>query len=353
VGPERLSLLPRALVAVVLAALVVGCSGAGDKARPAVARGPGARHLQIVHAMTTPERRTLVDRLRERNPTPPESRWTVNEEALGTSIIVVDPFARFLRRARRQVAPRPPRAGGPIDQSQAADRARAFVKHNADLLGVPRHVVLGLAEQVREVEPGDHALPRARWAIRFEAPFASKGYEGFDEIGNVADVQVFVDDDGEVSSFVNLSRIHPPLLIDTRPGLAEEDPRIVAKLIGRRVFALVARDPAEAAHLNTAQELRRIPLGEVRAEDVTRMQLVIHVATGPQLAWLTYRLAYVVEVAKPAAGTRDEEELDLGSSVMTGAAPRFYFFRWVVDADTGDVLEDARVPLAAAPDGGA
>jgi len=38
---------------------------------------------------------------------------------------------------------------------------------------------------------------------------------------------------------------------------------------------------------------------------------------------------------------------------MTGPAPRFYFFRWVVDADTGDVLEDARVPLAAAPDGGA
>lgn len=341
-GAEHLSAFAR-VCAVALATAALGCGGGTGRARPLAATG-APRHLQIVRAMTTPERRALVDRLREKNPTPPGSRWTVNEEALSVSLTVVDPFVGFLRRARREAVARPPREGAPIDSAEAAERARAFVRHNAEVLGLPRHVVPGLAERVRAVQPSDHALPRARWAVRFDAPFASKGYEGFREIDNVADVEVLVDDDGEVSSFVNLSRVHPHLTIDTRPALAEDDPRVLSKLLGRRVFALDGRAPG--ALDRDARELGRLPLGEVRAEDVTRVALVIHASTGPALAWLAYRLAYLVEIAKPAAP--GEDELDRGSP---GAAPQLYFFRWVVDADTGDVLEDARPPISGAAHG--
>ena len=290
--------------------------------------------------MTTPHRRALVDRLRERNPAPPTSQWTVNEDALARSIIVVDPFAGFLRRARRAAGVRPPRAGGPIAETEASIAAREFVKRNADLLGLPRHVVAGLAEHARNVEPSDHADPRARWAVRFDASFPTKGYEGFDELRNHADVEVFVDDDGQVSSFVNLSRVHPHLAIDTKPGLAQDDPRLIAKLVGRRVFVLDA-DEGGLDVLRDPRDLRRIPLGDVQPADVTRVQLVIHVATGPQLAWLTYRLAYLVEIAKPALPEVAPD--DPGA----GGPPQYFFFRWVVDADTGDVLEDARVPITA------
>ena len=295
--------------------------------------------MQIVHAMTTPARRALVDRLRERNPAPAGAQWTVNEEALARSLTVVDPFAGFLRRARRGIDRRPPRNDGPIAEHEAAASAREFVKKNADLLGLPRHVVPGLSEHVRSVEPSDHALPRATWAVRFDASFATKGYEAFDELQNHADLEVFVDDDGEVSSFVNLSRVHPHLAIDTKPALAQDDPRVLAKLVGRKVFALDANEVELDVRLDP-RELRRIPLGEVDPSDVTRVQLVVHVATGPQLAWLTYRLGYFVEVAKPVPPRIAEENAGLDG------APQYFFFRWVVDADTGDVLEDARAPFS-------
>ena len=338
-GPERLSFLFR-LCALLLAAATASCGGSRAHApAPLAATAAHPRHLQIIHAMTTPQRLALVERLRERNPAPPASRWTVNEEALTRSITVVDPFAGFIRRARRGAAERPPRPGGAIPDAEAASAAREFVKKNADLLGLPRHVVPGLAELVREVKPHDHALPRATWAVRFDASFATKGYDGFDELDNHADVEVFVDDDGEVSSFVNLSRVHPHLTIDTKPSLAADDARLVAKLVGRRVFALDAAEPGLEA-LRDAREARRIPLGEVQPGDVTRMQLVIHVATGPQLAWLTYRLAYLVEIAKPVPPSV------IGDEPSAAVPPQYFFFRWVVDADTGDVLEDARAPLS-------
>jgi hypothetical protein len=340
VGSERLSLLRHCVIA--LAVSAIACNGATQGVRPAGDVKAHGRHLQIFHAMRTSERQALVDRLRERDPAPPSSRWTVNEDALVRSLTVVDPFAGFLRRARRDPFVRPIRTGGSIGEVDAASCARDFVKRNADLLGLPRHVVPGLAEHVRASAPSDHASPRTAWVVRFDAAFATKGYEGFKEIDNVADVEVLVDDDGEVSSFVNRSRIHPHLTIDTKPVLAQDDPRVLSKLLGRKLFALDAPDGSGAGDLAGVQALRRIQLGEVRAEDVTHMQLVIHVSAGPQLAWLTYRLGYFVEVAKPAPPDAVSDSISVG----VPAPPQFFFFRYVVDADTGDVLEDARAPLS-------
>lgn len=301
--------------------------------------------------MKTLERRDLVERFRKRNPAP-GAEWTVNEEALSLSLTVVDPFAGFLRRARRAVHQRPMPAT-PLTDAEAASVAREFVKNNADLLGLPRHVVPSLGEHVRMVEPRDHAAPSASLVVRFDAPFSTKGYEGFHEVDNLADVEVFVDGDGQVSSFVNLSRVHPHLTLDTKPSLPEDDRRVMGQLVGRSVFALIddhrraiERPPSQPARpldgssqLPDVRELGRLPLGQIRAEDVTHVQLVIHESTGPKLAWLAYRLAYFVEIAKPVPA-----EAFVGDESAAGG-PQFFFFRYVVDADTGDVLEDARPPM--------
>lgn len=334
-------------------ALTIACGGGTPPHVVAPKHEP--RHLQIVHAITTSQQKDLMDKLRERNPSPPDREWTLDEPALnanaeasGPSLAVVDPFARFLRRAKRRIGPVRAKEAPRLDEMGAAAVARRFVGRNADLLGLPRTVIPGLAEHVREPQPIDHASPYATHVIRFDAPFSTKGYEGFHEIDNTADVEVFVDDDGEVSSFVNLSKVHPRLMIDTKPLLSQEDARITSQLVGRTVFALI--DDSHQRHekdslappktLREVRELRRVPLGTIAPSDVTHVQLVIHVATGPQLAWLTYRLGYFVEIAKPARAELFDGRL--------AAGPQFFFFRYVVDADSGDVLEDARAPMAPA-----
>ncbi len=323
--------LIRLLAATLLAASVVACAGAEPVREPAAPAGP--THLQIVHAMKTSQRRELVERFRRRNDEG-EAGWIVNEEALAMSVTVIDPFVGFLRRARRQPIARA-KPSMPLADEQARAIARGFVRRNADLLGLPRHVVVGLGERVRSVEPGDHASPNATYAVRFDASFPTKGFEAFHEIDNTADVEVFVDDDGQVSSFVNLSRVHPPLQIDTRPRLGQDDARVVAQLLGRSVFAVIGEDGGPQG--TDVRELPRLSLGKVDVDDILRLQLVIHESTGPGLAWVTYRLGYFVEVGKPLPPSMGGFE--------SVSAPPIFFFRYVVDADTGDILEDARAPF--------
>jgi hypothetical protein len=196
-------------------------------------------------------------------------------------------------------------------------------------------VALGLGEQASAIEAADRArttgAPRAsRFRVRFDAAFPTKGYEAFRELDNTIDVEVFLDGAGEVIAFVNLSKVHPHLALDTRPDLGPGDPRVVEKLLGRTLFALAGEPPGpDPLAPDDARELRRLPLGPIQPEDVERVAPVILASVGPRFAWVAYRLAYAVDVAKPAA------------------PGRFFFFRYVVDADTGDVLEDARAPIVA------
>jgi hypothetical protein len=257
--------------------------------------------------MTTTERKKLVERFVERNP-----GWSVNDAALG-SLTIVDPFAGFLRRARGAVHVSAPPAA-PLTSEGAALAARAFVKKNAELLGIPYYVSLSLVDHVRAVAPEDHASGRAVFAVRLEAPFTMKGYEAFREVEDQVDVEVFIDDDGTPSSVANISKIHPRLTIDTHPDLAEDDASLYKNVLGRRVFALGEDD-------------QKIELGVVEAKDLLSSKLYIHMSAGPMLAWVTYRLARVITVAKAGPET-----------------PVFYFFAWVVDADTGDMIRETDVP---------
>lgn len=303
-GPEHLS-----RGAVALGVALVACGGEAAPA-PVVPREPSTHHAQIIRALTTPERSQIVARFRERN----GATWEINEAALVTSTTVVDPFVGFLRRART-AAPRAPVAA-PVSEADAVLAARAFVKKNADLLGLPHQVVPTLGDHARAVAPEDHAPARAVWAVRLETTFPSKRYEAFAEMENKADIEVIVDDDGAPSVLNNLSQIHPRLAIDTKPLFGPDDDRMYAKLIGRRVFAL-------------AEGEVQVPLGLVAREDFQASQLGILASRGPMAAWLTYRLVWGVRAVKSSSAG------DLTA----------YAFTWIVDADTGEVLVDATPPV--------
>lgn len=301
-----------------LALAATACGHGEDVAPPKVA-GIQTRHAQFVYAMKSPARLELIAKLRQRN----GADWTVNQEALLRSNMVVDPYAGFVRRAWSEKT-HPP-AAAPVTEDTAVLAARAFVRKNADLLGVPQSLTLALLDTTRAVDSDDHASARATYAVKLETEFYPRGYELFGELVNRIAVEVFVDDDGSVSSFVNLSQIHPHLFIDTKPGIPQNDERLFAKVEGRRVFALAG------------DHLRRIELGSIQHDDFVGAKLRMEIEPGPLNAWLTYRLTWLVSASRRAP---ESEE---------GAG--FYFFFYLVDTDTGDVVLDSPVPTELANEG--
>lgn len=260
------------------------------------------RHVQFVRALGTGERQELVRRFRERNgPT-----WSLDEE--------IDPFLGFVRNAKNAAAKSNVAAAAPLSEAGAALAARAFVKKNADLLGVPPSILLSLADTTRRASSTDSL-------VRLEATFPTKGYQGFAELDNEIAIDLIVEDDGTIASFVNASELHPRLQIDTKPGLPEDDPHLYDKLLGRRLFASTDDGAGDV----------RIELGVVERDDVIGAKLVIAMVPGPMLAYITYRLAWLVSVAK--APPRDMPAL-----------AGFYFFNWLVDTDSADVVRDTPVP---------
>lgn len=303
--------LSRALAASIALA-ATGCGAANDAAPPAVATAR-ARHVQFVPALKSAERLALVSRLQERNG--PE--WRVDRDALlangrPEATAVIDPYVGFLRRARSE-SQRPP-TGAPVVEEAALQAARAFVRRNADLLGVPQSMVLALLASARPVALSDDASPRAAWIVRLEGTYPTRGYESFDELTNEIAIDLVIDDDGLASRFVNLSRVHPRLAIDRRPGLLENDWRVYEHVVGRRVFAL-----AEDGH--------RIELGDIDRESLLEPKLSVQIVPGPLGAWMTYRLTWLVTASR-----------------LAPQGVGFYFFFYLVDTDTGEVVRDSPAP---------
>lgn len=291
-------LITRAIAVTAVAFVLAACS---PGAEPRSAQNAGPRHVQFVPAMKSAARLDLVKRFIERNG--PE--WTVNREALLGSTIVLDPFVGFLRRANKRRLDGP--VATPVSEEEAELTARAFVRKNADLLGIPLSKLL-LLQGSTEVAEKD-----AR-KVRLEAEYPTKGYESFHELENTIAIDVLVDVDGTVSSFVNTSKIHPRLAIDTKPGLPSSDWRVYEKVVGRRVFAMTDFG-------------QRIELGKIEYADLLDARLAMQVSPGPLDAWLTYRLTWLVPAARKSPGS-----------------PSFFFFFYLVDTDTTDVVQDSPVP---------
>jgi hypothetical protein len=301
VGPER-------LIAPSLALLLAACSGT-KAAEPAVGTSLPAvaadrRHVQFARIAPPAERLALLDRLRK-NAGP---SWVLGKQ--GSALDDVDPIRVFLRRAWRVD---PVGAPATFTRAEAESDAILFVNDNAELLGLSRRDVVALDVITVPVpkEHEGHAM-----GVRFGGKIPMRGYEAFDSLASTIDLVVFVDVDRQIRHFLNLSRVHPRLSIDTRPLLDAEDPTLLHAIVGRELS--VIREPA-----GKGKELLRESLGKASAADVVGRQLTVHVSNGPIGAYVAYHLAYAVVVVR-----------------------RGHRFTFVVSADSGDLLEDAEVPIA-------
>lgn len=307
-GTEHLTkLLPAVAIA------LAGCPRAEPPkaATEAVPEPPRHRHMQIVRAALTKDREAVFARFRERN----GEAWAPIERPASD----VDPIRLVVRRAARRD---PPGAERDLGDGDARSIATAFVRTNVDLLGVGADDVEALDVEV--VPDGEEsALARTgRWAVRFTGKRPMRGYEGFDTIATTYDLTVVVGRDGAVRLVANESRIHPRLSIDTKPVLGPDDARLLKDVVGRELFVVVD-DPRRSG---SVRELRRVSVGRARQADVRRRTLHVHVSVGPMAAYVAYHLAYAIDVDRA-----DQE------------------FRFIVDADTGDLLEDAVAPVVRRP----
>ena len=263
--------------------------------------------MQIIRARPTAGRAELVQRFRERN-----GAWSITLSTTGAPDDV-DPIRGVIRRATREGAP--PVASAELDEGLATAAVQAFLVKNADLLGFKSDDVAALDLLARRTQDNHWGA----WVVQARGRSPMRGYEGFEAVSTLIDVLVYVGDDGAARYFVNLSQVHPRLAIDTKPLLGPDDPKVFTNVVGRPVFVVVDDPNRPNARV---RELRRIQLGVVEKADVHAVRLTIDVSPGPFFAYVSYSLAYAVDIVKSG-----------------------HPFRFVVDADTGSLLEDAVVPI--------
>lgn len=313
VTPWRVSALLIVLLLATSACRSPQTAPAGGAATRVTLSSPsGARgaHVQIVRALPTGERAALVERFRARN-----GAWTITLGS-GSAPDDIDPIRGVVRRAKRDASA----DSGTVtvtEQSVIAEAA-AFLSKNADFLGFSANDV----PAVDLVAGPAKTTAYGAWVVHARGKTPMRGYEGFDTVASAIDVLVYLGEDGLPRYFVNLSSVHPRLGLDTSPLLGPDDKGLLTNVLGRPVFVVVDDPNRPNARV---RELRRVPLGNVADADVRHIRLTIHVSPGPRFAYVSYALAYAVDVVK------DD-----------------HLFRFIVDADRGELLEDAVVPVVPA-----
>jgi hypothetical protein len=300
--------------------LVAGCAASAPPAAEPTSRvslvahaGAHGPHLQIVRAMPTRDRVDVVERFRARN----GAAWTFTVLP-GEAPDEVDPLLGLVRRAKRDEAPGAGVSIDQINQGTAIAEGTAFLSRNADFFGLDAGDIATLDMAAGTARTSTYGA----WVVRVRGHRLARGYEGFGTVASKIDILLYIGEDGRTRYFVNASSIHPRLTLDTTPILGPDDARITKDVIGRELFAAID-DPRLAKP--RVRELRRISLGRVEKADVRATHLTIHVSPGPRGVYVTYQLAYAVDVAR-----------------------EHHRFRFVVDADTGALLEDAVVPIVRA-----
>jgi hypothetical protein len=330
VGAEHLNARSRAAVvlgALAIGAVVVACGSgaaapAGDASRVTLAGRGGKRgaHVQIVRALPMAERVALVERFKARN----GAGWAITLGA-GGAPDDVDAIRGVVRRARREGnadAEAKENAKENADAEAKADakenaiaEAVGFLGRNAEFFGMSPSDVPALDVEIGPAKTATYGS----WVVHAQGKIPMRGYEGFASVRSAIDVLVYIGDDGATRYFINLSRVHPRLVLDTTPVLGPDDARVMRFVIGREVF-VVFDDPRRPNA--RVRELRRKSLGRIEDKDVRAVRLTIHVSPGPRGAYVSYWLAYAIDVRREGQD-----------------------FRFIVDADTGDLLEDAVVPV--------
>lgn len=282
-----------------------------DPAHVSAPRGARGPHVQIVRALPSGERVALAERFRARN-----GPWTITLGA-GGAPDDIDQIRGIVRRATRDVGA-PSAVTTPVSEESAIAEGAAFLGKNADFLGFSANDVAALDLVAGPAKTTVYGA----WVVHARGTSRMRGYEGFEAVTSEIDVLLYLGEEGVARYFLNLSRVHPRLSIDTAPGLGPDDKRLLANVVGRPVFVVVDDPRRPSARV---RELRRVPLGVVADADVRAIRLTIHVSPGPRSAYVSYALAYAVDAVKER-----------------------HTFRFIVDADTGALLEDAVVPVVPA-----
>ncbi len=286
------------------------------------AGGRGA-HVQFIRALPMAERVALVQRFKARN----GAEWSITLGG-GGAPDDVDAIRGVVRRAKREGdasadadagagadAPADANADANADAERAIRSAMAFVIKNAEFLGLAPADVATL-----DVTAAPAKTPvYGAWVAVFGGHMPMRGYEGFEAVASTINLAVYLGDDGAVRYFVNFSHVNPRLVLDTHALLGPDDKRLMRYVLGREMF-VVFDDPRRPNA--RVRELRRLSLGRVEDADVRAVRLTIHVSPGPRDAYVSYTLAYAIDVRREGSD-----------------------FRFIVDADTGDLLEDAVVPV--------
>jgi hypothetical protein len=292
----------------------------GSRVTLAAPAGAHGAHTQIVRAMPVAERVALVERFKARN----GPGWSITLGA-GGAPDDVDAIRGVVRRAKRETAPGDATAANvdldawgttdPAEQERVIAEAIGFVTQNAEFFGLSPADV-----SVLDVAAG---RPKTRtygsWVVILAGRIPMRGYEGFAAVTSHVDIAVYVGDDGKTRYFINLSRVHPRLVLDTRAGLGPDDKRLLRFVVGRELF-VVFDDPRRPNA--RVRELQRLSVGRVDDADVRAVRLTVHVSPGPRGSYVSYWLAYAIDVRREG-----------------------HDFRFIVDADSGDVLDDAVVPV--------
>jgi hypothetical protein len=303
---RRFVLAPVTLVALVS---IVGCAAepsdvdGATQADTAAVRASTDTH-QTVAALSQADKDAYMQKFVTRNP----GTWNRGSFELPN----VDEFRPFIRYAWRTDAPG---ASHTVTDLEAEEKAIAFVKANADLLGVVDPGSL----RIETAPPPEGSIYRGKYQFfaTFTGTYTQPGYEGFAAATTPYDIQIGIHNDGEIRAILNGTDLPPDLTLSTQAAFKPGDPRVLQNVLGTPIahYEVIGHQGFQTIYKKT-------DLGTLTAHDVAAIELSIFKHTADDLSSEKFSLSYALTVRKQG-----------------------YVLSFTVDAADASVLDQPRVPF--------
>jgi hypothetical protein len=306
----RTALLSPVALMVLSLPCIVGCAAQasdGDRASQADLAAVAPRSTdthQTVTALTDAAKDAFMQKFVARN----TGTWNKGSFELPN----VDQFRPFIKYAWRTDAPGTNQTMTALD---AEEKAMAFVKANADLLGVVNPDAL----KIETAPPPDGSIYHGKYQFfsTFTGTYTQPGYEGFAAATTQYDVAIGIHNDGEIRAVLNGTDIPPDLTLSTEAAFKPSDARVLAHVLGTPIahYEPIGHDGFETVYKKT-------DLGTLTAHDVSAIELSIFTQTADDLSSESFSLSYALTVRKQG-----------------------YVLSFTVDAADGSVLDQPTVPF--------
>ena len=270
---------------------------------------------QTVKGATPAERTAMLDKFQARN----GKQWDfLTHDASYDS----DDFGKTVRYLRRTDVAGP--STHPT-RTQAKAAADAVVKKNADLLGLSPEVLAKLSVSVEAMNKKDAitAWKNTDFIVSYKGTITQPGFEKFPEVATKVDLEIGVEQDGQVRFIGKQGEDATPLLsLGTKPNLKATDPRIRGSVLGQQLVSY-AQDLKTPNHTYQTFYVGT-KLGKITDKDIAsvRPAIVMKVRGDAASRSETFILAYDFTVKKDG-----------------------HTFHFKVDAGTGELLEKPELPV--------